>query len=193
MNLQIARKKKLMRRERMQKLAEKRRRAKLEKDMNQKLSKKKSQPIINCNRTSDYFLGDRPETEAQKVVISLRLTSLMKHLYSNKNPLIKHPSSIRDSKTYPIFNKIKNVQELLVNPVYWTSSQVIIFLEHLDDSFPKGIAKRFKLEEINGEAILNLTKSDLCDYLNIDERISDTLSATFQQLRKETIMRYINT
>lgn len=185
MNLQIARKKKLMRRERMQKLAEKRRLAKKENGTNVKVSKKRPDTLMY-----DYFLGDRVESDTEKVVISLRLTDLVKHLHDEKMSLCKHPSSIRDSKTYPIFNKIKNIQELLKNPVYWTKEQVLIFIENFTSQ--KAITKIFETEEIDGEAILSLTKSDLKNYLQLDERTSEVLGTTFEQLRKETIMRYVN-
>jgi hypothetical protein len=186
MNLQIARKKKLMRRERMQKLAEKRRLAKKENGTNVKVSKMKPDTLID----SDYFLGDRVESDTEKVVISLRLTYLVKHLHDEKMSLCKHPSSIRDSKTYPIFNKIKNNQELLNNPVYWTKEQVLIFIENFTSQ--KAITKIFENEEIDGEAILSLTKSDLKNFLKLDEGTSEMLGTTFEQLRKETIMRYVN-
>lgn len=190
MNLQIARKKKLMRRERMQKLAEKRRLAKKENGTNVKVSKKRPNTLMHCDKTSDYFLGDRIESDTEKVVISLRLTYLVKHLHDEKMSLCKHPSSIRDSKTYPIFNKIKNVQELLNNPVYWTNEQVLIFVEQFTSQ--KAITKRFESEEIDGEAILSLTKLDLKNFLKFDEGTSEILGTAFEQLRKETIMRYVN-
>ncbi|XP_070501120.1 uncharacterized protein [Chironomus tepperi] len=185
MNLQIARKKKLMRRERMQNLAEKRRLAKKENGTNVKVSKKRPDTLMHCDKTSDYFLGDRIESDTEKVLITLRLS-----LHDEKISLSKHPSSIRDSKTYPIFNKIKNIQELLDNPVFWTKEQVLIFIEKFTSQ--KAITKRFESEEIDGEAILSLTKLDLINFLKLDESTSEILGTTFEQLRKETIMRYVN-
>ncbi|CAG9799474.1 unnamed protein product [Chironomus riparius] len=190
MNLELARKKKLMRRQRMQTLAEKRRLAKKENSTNVKVSKNSPDTMMHCDKTNDYFLGDRVESDTEKVVISLRLTDLVKHLHDEKMSLCKHPSSIRDSKTYPIFNKIKNIQELLNNPVYWTKEQVFIFIEHITSQ--KAIIKHFDKNDIDGEAILSLTKSDLINFLKLDDSTSEILGTTFEQLRKETIMRYVN-
>lgn len=154
-----------------------------------KLSKKKSL-LINCDRNGDFFLGDRTENESEKLVVSLRLTNMMQHLHDTKMTFSKHPSSIRDSKAFPTFNKIKNVQELMENPIYWTTEQVLLFLEQFISQ--KGVTKRFEQEALSGEAILNLTKFDLLQHLKIDEHTSDMLNNVFQQLRKETIMRYVN-
>lgn len=192
MNLQIARKKKLMRRERMQKLAEQRRLAKLM-NGNSKEAKKKSEAIISYDKnTTDLLLGDdRTETESEKLIISLRLTNLMHQLHDNKVILTKHPSSIRDIKQFPIFNKIKDIQELINNPIYWTKEQVLIFVEKIA-SQKNHCLKILRNEELDGEAILNLTQNDLKLYFNFDEDTSKILGQAFQKLRKETIMRYVN-
>ncbi|KAG5678682.1 hypothetical protein PVAND_008333 [Polypedilum vanderplanki] len=193
MNLQIARKKKLMRRERMQKLAEIRRIAKLENLSKEKPAAVKpttSAPLRYEASKDDYFLGDHVETKNEKIVISLRLTSLVKHLHDSKTAFTK--GSIRDAKLYPIFNRIRTVQELLSpeNPVFWNEQQVKTFIEKVTNL--KGIMKQIDLQEIDGESLLNLSKHDLKKYFNVEANIADILGNTCEQLKKETIMRFVN-
>lgn len=189
-NLQIARRKKMMRRERMRKLAEKRKKQRLTKIENAKTKiqhKTLTKPVYEVS--NDYFLGNRTENVNEKIVIALRLTSLMKHLQDGTT-LTKH--SIRDAKTYPIFNRIKNFQELLNpdNPIFWSCSQVQIFIEQFTSQ--KGIMKRFKCQEIDGEALLNISRTDLSNYFEIDSSTADALGGTLEQLKKETVLRYVN-
>lgn len=207
MNLQIARRKKMMRRQRMQRLAEMRRLAKLEsqgKEQEMKpetpapsSSSKQKLPQNNheYDMSKDYFLGERNETNNEKIVISLRLTSsLMKHLHDGKTTFTKYPASIRDIKTYPLFNKICKVQQLLTpqngNPIFWSIDQVTTFIEQVVEQ--KAVSKRFEMHEIDGESLLNLTKSDLENYFDFDSNLATQIIDQCEQLRKETIMRFVN-
>lgn len=190
MNLQMARKKKILRRERMQKLAEMRKATKIE-NGTKTAENVKPKSEANYDVTKDYFLGDREETETETVVISLRLTSLMKHLYDGKISLCNNPASIRDKSIYPLFNSIKHISKLVdYNPVFWDEEQVLTFIQHFTTQI--GIVKRFENQQIDGEAILNLNKADLLNYFELDENSADAFSTTFNQLKKETIMRYVN-
>lgn len=176
-----------MRKERMKRIAEMRRLAKLQSDSAQDqkpvVAKK---PKSEYDRLNDFFLGDREETEHDKILISLRLP----HLRDNKNAL-KHPSSIRNVHSFPLLNSIKHLDELINNnPVFWDTNSTLSFIQHFIPL--KSIVKRFQAQEVTGETILNLTKADLIEYLKLDEKSASLLGEKFAQLRKETILRYIN-
>lgn len=136
----------------------------------------------------DYFLSERKESELEKVLISLRLTN---KLHDGKTTL-KHPSSIRKVSNFPLLNSISN-QRILIenNPVMWDTEATLLFIENYIPN--KSVLMKFQSQDINGETILNLTdKSDLINYFQLDEQSAIMLSSKFEQLRKETILRYVN-
>lgn len=172
----------------MKKIAEMRRLAKLQNSKyhsEERIVEKSSKQIYDVS--NDYFLGDREETEHEKVLISLRLPQ---HLNDGKT-VLKHPSSIRNVQNFPLFNSIKHLEKLISNnPVFWDTSDTLSFIQHFIPL--KSIVKRFQSHEVTGETILNLTKSDLTNYLQLDETDALVLSEKFEQLRRETIMRYVS-
>lgn len=172
----------------MKRIAEMRRLAKLQNpkyDEEETIVVKSSKQIYDVS--NDYFLGDREETEHEKVLISLRLPQ---HLRDGK-AMLKHPSSIRNVQSFPLFNSIKHMEKLInINPVFWDKDDALLFIQHFIPL--KNIVKRFQSQEITGETILNLTKSDLTEYLQLDEKNASVLSEKFEQLRRETIMRYVS-
>jgi hypothetical protein len=175
----------------MRELAEIRRLAKIEMAKNE-MSKENEEEKKVYDVSTDYFLGDRIESEQEKIVISLRLTdTLMKHLHDGKTTLCKQSASIRDTKNYPLFNSIKHISSLIdCNPVHWQKHQVIEFIRHFKPQL--GILKRFEFQQIDGEALLNLDKHNLMTYLELDEKLAESFSRTFKELKRETIMRYVN-
>jgi hypothetical protein len=185
-NLQIAREKRNLRKERMKKIAEMRRIAKLQ-NATQKEEKNYEKDVKIYDVSKDYFLGDREETEFEKVLISLRLPQ---HLNDGKS-ILKHPSSIRNVQNFPLFNSIKHMEKLVNNiPVFWDTNDAISFIQHFIPI--KAVIKRFQVHQVTGETILNLTKNDLINYLQIDDKNASILSEKFEQLRRETITRYIS-
>lgn len=188
-NLQIARDKRNMRKERMKRIAEMRRLQKLQSASNsndENQNKPKKTTVYDVSK--DYFLGEREETENEKVLISLRLS---KYLQDGKT-MLKHPSSIRNAQTFPLFNSIKHMDSLVnMNPVFWDESMTLSLINHLLP-LKENFIKRFKLHHVTGETILNLTKNDLITFIQLDESSASFLCDKFDQLRKETIMRYVN-
>lgn len=188
-NLQIAREKRNLRKERMKKIAEMRRLTKLQNsklNREEKNEEKVKKQVYDVSK--DYFLGDREENELEKVLISLRLPQ---HLHNSDSVVLKHPSSIRNANIFPLFNSIKHMEKLVnINPVFWDETDTLAFIQHFIPL--KNVIKRFQNHEVTGETILNLTKSHLINTLNIDIENASILIDKFEQLRRETIMRYVS-
>lgn len=182
-----------MRKERMKKMAELRRASRLNRDRSKSSIDSSSMDISSTDVDSsdlskDYFLSDREESELETFLISMRLSNKLR----DGKTTLKHPSSIRNINNFPLFNGIKHMVTLVdKNPIYWETMEVLKFIEHYVPL--KRVLKKFESNEVNGETILNLTiKKDLIDFLQIDDKSAEILSETFEQLRKETILRYVN-
>ena len=136
----------------------------------------------------DYFMGDREETELEKFLISMRLS---KQLHDNKT-ILKHPSSIRNAAIFPLLNSIQHMDLLInKNPAFWDKRATLQFIQQFIPS--KAILKQLQAHDIDGETILNLTsKSDLIDYLKLDDKSATLLSTKLEQLRRETILRHLS-
>jgi hypothetical protein len=94
---------------------------------------------------------------------------------------------------FPTFNIIQHIdilKECDKNPLHWTADETFLFVKFI--SPVKSIAKSLRAEEIDGEAILNLTKKDLIIHFQLDEGTADSLERIFLQLRNEIIQRYVN-
>jgi hypothetical protein len=185
LNLQKARMKRLLRKERM-KNAGRRPKPKLKLEPNSSNERK-------INPEKDFFLSNRELTPGEKLVIPLRLTTLVKQLYDGSNLCKEPPISTKDTKTFPIFNIIRRINGIsnTNNPLEWSPQDTFHFVKQISPA--KGIAKVFFAEEIDGEALLNLNTIDITTYLGIDSEISEELAEKFSQLRKEVIHRFINT
>lgn len=135
----------------------------------------------------DYFLGNREISEAEKLVVPLRLTHLVKRLHDGSK-LYKDPPG--DIMSLPTFKIIKNLNGLNKNPLLWNVDETFTFVKFIAAS--KTVAKLLRAEEINGEALVNLTFSDLTNNLHLDAITAESLMKTFTQLRAEIIERFVN-
>lgn len=190
-NLQKARMKKILRKERLKKqlLLRQMKPKKGNVDIADKTAttgRKSSESDVS----QDYFLSDREATPAEKLIIPLRLTTLTKRLHDGSNVCKNPPACIKDSKIFPTLNIIKTIDGLDENPLEWTPNHTFSFVKVV--SPVKGIAKRLRSEDVDGEALLNLTKFDLSHYFKLNESTSEALFSIFSQLRREVIGRYIN-
>jgi THAP domain len=182
-NLQKARMKRLLRKERM-KNAGRRPKAKLEGDA---ITKRKQ-----IDPEKDFFLGNRELTPAEKLVIPLRMTGLVRQLHDGSVLCKEPPLSTKDSKAFPMFNLIRRINGIsnTNNPLEWSTQDTFHFIKQI--SPVKGAAKVFFAEEIDGEALLNLTATDIEKHLGFDRKISEELAEKFKELRNEVIQRFIN-
>ncbi|CRL03311.1 CLUMA_CG016749, isoform A [Clunio marinus] len=193
-NLQKARMRKLLRRERMKSLKEARRANKKFHVGNNDVKKENIKQSTEDNkhlRSEDYFLGNREITPAEKLIVPLRSHELLKRLHDGSKLCKIPPASIRDQTKFPIFNKIRQMENLNadINPIHWSINEANIFISTIAS---KAIANNFLCEEIDGEAIINLTLRDLTEVFQIEKFTADSLISVFSQLRKEIIQRYVN-
>lgn len=183
-NLQLAREKRNIKREKMKKIAESRR-------FQSSSSKESTDDNLSMDYEleRDYFMGNREETELEKFLISMRLANKL----NDGKTSLKHPSSIRNATIFPLLNSIQHMDMLVnTNPAFWDSKRSLMFIKYCIPL--KSIAiKQLQAQLIDGETICNLTsKSDLIDYLKLDENSATILSSKLEQLRKETILRYMS-
>lgn len=182
-NLQKARARKMMKKQRMMDLMRRRSRKK---------PQEAKEPVVDKvedETTSDYFLGERQQSLSERLVIALRLSSMVKDLHEGVD-LTKPSTELIDGVSFPAFNIIKQSGLKDKNPIEWTVEEVCRFINHI--STIKNLSKGFRSEEIDGEALLNITVSDLVRHFNIDPRTSDILFKILKQLRNEVIQRYVN-
>lgn len=176
---------KMLRRERMKNLLKKR--------ASQKSKSQTGSETSEYDVEKDYFLGNRQETHAEKLIIPLRMIPLLKKLCKKTNLVKNPPASVKNTATFPTFSIISHIDGLNEgdrNPLHWTTDETFLFIKYI--SPVKSIAKSFRLEEIDGEAMLNLTKNDLVKHFHLDTNTADSLDRIFSQLRKEIIQRFIN-
>lgn len=190
-NLQKARMRKMQRRERMKNLLK--HRATLKSQNGSSRSQTVSE-ISEYDLERDYFLGNREASSAEKLIIPLRMTSLVKRLHGRAKLCKTPPLSIKDNPSlFPTFSIIKHIEGLnddRKNPLHWSIDEAFQFVKYVAPL--KNIAKSLRMEEIDGEALVNLTKSDLTDHFKFDPSTSDVLIRIFSRLRKEIIQRYVN-
>lgn len=203
-NLQKARMRKLLRRERMQNLIKKRAEERKDEKISEEVKKtpsivKKTIVKVENTRTlkshvkemKDYFLSDRKPSVTEHLVVSLRLTSHIHSLHNGSSRLCREvPSSIKDAARFPMFNKINQIESLKQdkNPIDWTVDETYRFVRKISSS--RGIAELFKSHCIDGEALLNLSRDDLRNYLGLDVKTSEILGQELSQLRQEVLQRY---
>lgn len=180
-NLQKARMRKMLRKERMKNLL--RRRTSQKNESNDK--------NVAYDPEKDFFLGNRELTEAEKLIIPLRIPSLLKRLHDGSN-LCKNAVPVKDNPSFPTLNIIRHIEGIsdTNNPLHWTTGETFQFMKYISPI--KSIPVNFRSEEIDGEALLNLTKSDLIDHFHLDQLTSDGLIRIFAQLRREVIRRFVN-
>lgn len=190
-NLQKARMRKMLRRERMKNLL------KLRASLKSQNGSSRSQTVSEISEYElerDHFLGNRELSAAEKLIIPLRLTSLVKRLHGRAKVCKTPPASIVDNPSlFPTFNIIQHIEGLNgehKNPLHWTSDETFQFIKYIAPA--KSIAKSLRMEEIDGEAMVNITKSDLTNHFKLGPTTSDGLMRIFAQLRKEIIQRYVN-
>lgn len=194
-NLQKARMKKIMRRERMKSMLKKRaedRKAGTSSDSSRTPSVKRKILKIENTRVlkshtkekRDFFLSDRELSNSEQLMISLRLSSLVHNPKIYKNS----PSSVDDATAFPTFNIIKQIDKQDKNPVTWSVEEACKFVKRISAS--RAIAEVFKSHDIDGEALVNLNSDDLRNYLRLDARTAAQLGAMLSQLRQEVIQRY---
>lgn len=177
-NLQKARLRKTLRRERMQNLLRRRK------------AQKSHKVTENYDLSKDYFLGDREMTEAEKLVIPLRLCSLVKRLHDGSK-LCKNPPA--DRKSFPTFKIIQHIEGLSnsdKNPLHWSVDETFIFVKYI--AAAKKVAKLLRAEEIDGEALMNLSSADLTDHFHLDASVAESLFKIFSNLRNEVIERFVS-
>lgn len=168
-NLQKARMKKVKRKERMRHLMMQR--------LQQKTVKQKSVA------DSYYFSRRRKQSNVEQLIIQLRL-------YGGENLSKKVPEPIKDTKLFPTFNITHNMIGLFEgNPVDWNVSETSRFVREVSSV---SIAKAFRSENIDGEALLNLSLSDLIRHLQLDPTTAKKLHKILSDLRNEIIERFIN-
>lgn len=148
-NLQKARMKKTLRRERMRSLLEQR--AKQKSQNGTKPAKvKATEPDTSSDGTSsDYFLSKRKESASEKLVIALRLSNLVKALHEGKNLCKTPPMPIKDESQFPILNMIRGIGAWIdtkKNPVEWSSNEAFFFVKQLNIPDSKIIAKLLRSE-----------------------------------------------
>lgn len=186
-NLQKARMRKMLRRERMKTLVNSRGSQKVQ------TANETNKTRTEYNPDADYFLGQRQESPAEKLIIPLRCTSLLKRLHEGEILCKQPPESIKDASTFPTFNIIQQIDGLgdrNKNPLEWTVHETFTFIKYISPL--KSIAKIFRSEEVDGEALMNLTKFDLINHFHLDRIASQSLMSVFLQLRREIIKRSIN-
>lgn len=187
-NLQKARMKKQKRKERMRSLMQQRAQLKSKTGVTSKEKKLNQENSLE----NDYFLGNRHQSTAEKLIIQLRLPALLQRLHEGENLCKKPPESITDTKAYPTFDIIHNIIGLFEgkrNPIEWSVLEASRFVRYVSTI---AIAKTFRSEDIDGEALLNLTKADLINHLRLAPETADKLFTTFTNLRSEVIKRFIN-
>lgn len=185
-NLQKARMRKLLRRERMQNLLVKRKQAKKETDKVVKEAVvKPEQPKIG----KDFFLSDRVPSQAEKSLVALRISS---KLNSNQKVFRDPPGSIRDSAVFPLYNvmhQVESLKNLDKNPINWTVDETHLFLNKMTS---KTVANAFKSEKIDGEALMSIEMKDLSGYFRMSSETSEFVHDCISQLRSEVIKRFIH-
>lgn len=177
-NLQKARIRKMQRRERMQELLKKR------------SARKTPKLTESYDNSKDFFLGDRKSSDAENIVIGLRLHSLVKRLHDGSKLCKDEPNDISTFPTFKIIKHIEGLGKSDKNPLNWSIDETFTFVKYI--SSVKNIAKVFRAEDVDGEALLNLTYSDLVHHFNFDAITSESLMQVFTQLRSEVIERYLN-
>lgn len=208
-NLQKARMRKLLRRERMKSLikkrAEDRKEEKVAVEVKPPITRnltevKKTIVKVENTRTlkshvkaasKDFFLSDRQPSKTEHLLVSLRLTSHFHSLHNGSKICKDKPSSINDVAAFPTFNIIKQIDSLKQqdkNPVDWSVDETYRFVRKISSS--RGVAELFKNQCIDGEALLNLNCDDLRNYLSLDSTTSESLAGVFSQLRREVLQRY---
>lgn len=161
-NLQKARMKKTLRKERMRSLLQQR--AKQKSQNGTKPAKvKAAEPDTSSDGTaSDYFLGKRKESHSEKLVIALRLSHLVNALHEGKNLCKTPPVPIKDGSQFPILNMIRGIEAWIdtkKNPVEWSSNEAFFFVKHLNIPDSKIFAKMLRSEVSLIELCLNYGSS----------------------------------
>jgi hypothetical protein len=95
------------------------------------------------------------------------------------------------SKDYPLLNRLQGINGMKPDKpsVIWNRDEVKKFIFFMTNNFQ--LAQFFKDLEIDGSALLSLTKQDLMTYLKLQEKSADFLVKTIQQLKQETIQKFI--
>jgi hypothetical protein len=151
---------------------------------------KKQKMIDNYEFSKDFFLGDRKPSDIETTIVALRLRSLVKRLHDGSK---LHKESSTDISNFPTFSIIKHIDGLAKsheNPVKWSVDETFSFVKYISPA--KNVAKTLRAEEIDGEAMLNLTTSDLTSHFGFDTTTSESLIKVFTQLRGEVIERFLN-
>jgi hypothetical protein len=189
-NLQKARMRKILRKERMKNLVDKRKQAKKHTNENVVI---KPEPVIVKKKISnigkDYFLSDRIPSEAERLLVALRMTN---QLHSDLKIIKDPPSSIRDASVFPISNvlcKVESLKGLDKNPVNWTIDDVYQFLHPIIN---RNVAIAFRNEKIDGEGLLCVEMKDLTEYFQMTAEDSEFVYDCISQLRSEVIKRFIH-
>lgn len=146
----------------------------------------------NYKVKDDYLLGSKTESSVEMLIVNLRLHSLIKPLRDGIQ-LCKNPSRYETPNFYPTLNivhQIDGFENAAMNPVFWSTDQVCLFIRHI--ATVKNLAKIFRLEDIDGAALMNLSKSDLMKYMQLNSTVAGSLSETIKNLRNETIQKFLN-
>ena len=144
------------------------------------------------NVKDDYLLGSKTESTDEMLVINLRLPALIKPL-RNGLQLCKNPSKFDTNSVYPTLNLVHEIdgfENAAMNPVFWSTDQVFLFIKHVSTTI--NVAKKFRAEDIDGAALMNLSKSDLMKYMQLSSSIAGLLSEMIKKLRNETIQKFLN-
>lgn len=144
------------------------------------------------NVKDDYLLGSKTESTDEMLVINLRLPALIKPL-RNGLQLCKNPSKFDTNSVYPTLNLVHEIdgfENAAMNPVFWSTDQVFLFIKHISTTI--NVAKKFRAEDIDGAALMNLSKSDLMKYMQLSSSIAGLLSEMIKKLRNETIQKFLN-
>ena len=142
---------------------------------------------LKYNVKDDYLLGSKTESTDEMLVVNLRLHSLIKPLRDGIQ-LCKNPTKFETNNVYPTLNLVHQIQAFenaAMNPVFWSTDQVFLFIKHI--STMKNVPKTFKTEDIDGAALMNISKTDLMKNMHFNSSTAGSLSEIIKHLRNGTI------
>lgn len=136
-NLQKARLRKKLRRERMKSLLLKRASQKSQTgDKSPAPSAKFEDSVAPLTASvvpaTDYFLGNRKASQEERLIVALRLNSLVKRLHDGPKLCKNPPESSADTSLFPYLNTIRYIEGLKdceKVPIDWTSGEAYHFIK----------------------------------------------------------------
>lgn len=174
--------------------------AEMKDDGQEKLQQLKMQPT-DVNYALEELIVELSEKDQENDCYlngkELNLEALYRihlHLYDNILPAsiagrikVKSREST-DPKEYQLLNSLKGF-EPDKSPIYWTTHEVSQFITSVTKN--QSLAELFEDYEIDGPALLSIKNEDLIQYLNLEEESAEFLGKVIEQLKKETIQKFV--